>query len=1195
MAANTEMIDALVSDSALKSLDALNVKLTSSYAEMEKILVQVQKLNTSYESLGKNFNEVSKFASEQEKATKAATKATQDATEAEQERKKVIDEVIHSEKEQTKVTKELEQTTKQLLAAAERTAKGIDISAYVQENEKGMKNYSNAINAVSQQLGIIDGLQAVLNERLKQGAISEEEYGNAMSGLSQRQSEYEQSLISLQANYEKTGEAQRSVFDPASANAAFSNLSPQIQQQALSLVEMNVELNAVRESQKELDKSYKDGEITLDAYIQKKAQLNALEADQSNAVRDLSKELQLNQQIANTSVGSYDNLSARYSLMKIEINALGEAEGQNAEQKRVLEKEAKALYEQMNELQKATGKAQLQVGDYTLINKELEGALNQVNPALGGTVAGIQSATKAAMTFIATPIGLVLAAIAAALALVTTWFNRTEEGQNALAVASAAFEQVLSAVLNVASELGAIIFKLFTDPKEAIVELGDMIVENILNRLEAFGKMGEAIVKILKGDLIDGFKDLGNATVQLATGIEDVGGKWDDIVEKAQKAAEIQKELNDLATEERELGVEKAKTLSEQNRLRNIANNQEASLAERMDANNKYIELTNKLEEKTIGHLKEQVRLEEAKLILQKGSYDALSIEEKQKLADLQKKIYETEAAAEQKLFTATRTNNRLRKEGANAAKKAADDAAKAEKERIREHNKEVKALGELESFNFRKSANLQQQIFKDATLAYDERKTALRAYIDDEISIIKTKEKEEIRQEGLTETQKKLIREKALYEIFKLEQKHEEELKNLKMKEAETEVKRIQGIISQRSEELNKEMQDELVFTANNYEKKIEQNINNEKKRTELTEEYQKLRLEIIRKYNQVAFDFEVEQLSKSLDNTELTEEQKLNIQKKIDELRKKNAKDMAEFEIQQTEGKVDKMLTAEESFNKIMSDARVKSLQAMWGIALDMAAMYYDEQLKQIDALEKREQEYWENKIEMIDENVEAGLMSEEEADARKRIIEETQMEREKQYEQQRKEIQRKQAIWNKANTMVQTAIAGANAIVVAMGAPFPLNLALPAVIGGMVAAQLAMIAAQSIPAYAKGTDYHPGGLARVGDGGRSEMVILPTGEVWKTPDTDTFVHLPRGTEVLPDYKKAMMNMSSQPYMSYYDDDSGKMIFLNDEVLRNNTKEANNQLSSINRGINAIRYNNIYSNRKNNTGYRFRNNLFN
>ncbi|QNK87745.1 hypothetical protein H7992_21670 [Sporosarcina sp. resist] len=52
---------------------------------------------------------------------------------------------------------------------------------------------------------------------------------------------------------------------------------------------------------------------------------------------------------------------------------------------------------------------------------------------------------------------------------------------------------------------------------------------------------------------------------------------------------------------------------------------------------------------------------------------------------------------------------------------------------------------------------------------------------------------------------------------------------------------------------------------------------------------------------------------------------------------------------------------------------------------------------------------------------------------------------------------------------------------------------------------------------PEYARGTNYHPGGPAIVGDGGGPELIRYPNGGMSLSPGTDTMMNLPRGTEVL------------------------------------------------------------------------------
>lgn len=67
---------------------------------------------------------------------------------------------------------------------------------------------------------------------------------------------------------------------------------------------------------------------------------------------------------------------------------------------------------------------------------------------------------------------------------------------------------------------------------------------------------------------------------------------------------------------------------------------------------------------------------------------------------------------------------------------------------------------------------------------------------------------------------------------------------------------------------------------------------------------------------------------------------------------------------------------------------------------------------------------------------------------------------------------------------------------------------------------------------PKYANGTDSHPGGLAVLGDGGGPELFRTPTGSVGLSPGTDTLMHLPKGTQVIPHRQTAQILASMPQY---------------------------------------------------------------
>jgi hypothetical protein len=105
--------------------------------------------------------------------------------------------------------------------------------------------------------------------------------------------------------------------------------------------------------------------------------------------------------------------------------------------------------------------------------------------------------------------------------------------------------------------------------------------------------------------------------------------------------------------------------------------------------------------------------------------------------------------------------------------------------------------------------------------------------------------------------------------------------------------------------------------------------------------------------------------------------------------------------------------------------------------------------------------------------------------------------------------------------AEIVLSTSIAVAKALA---SAEPPRNIIQAAIVGAIGAARLAVALATPIPKYKHGTEYHRGGAAIVGDGGRSELVTTPTGEVYVTPSRPTLVDLPKGTKVSPDADAAL-----------------------------------------------------------------------
>lgn len=177
------------------------------------------------------------------------------------------------------------------------------------------------------------------------------------------------------------------------------------------------------------------------------------------------------------------------------------------------------------------------------------------------------------------------------------------------------------------------------------------------------------------------------------------------------------------------------------------------------------------------------------------------------------------------------------------------------------------------------------------------------------------------------------------------------------------------------------------------------------------------------------------------------------------------------------------------------------------------------YDNRIDRLDEESEALQKSHDEEIERIERLEETGAISKETAETRKRAAENDTAANEAVLEAKRAQLQTRQAKLSKANSMMQITINTAIAIMRALADLGPIAGPIAAaLVGAMGAAQLALVAATPIPKYAKGTKDHQGGAAIVGDGGRSETVILPSGKSWITPAVPTLIDIPKGTVVLP-----------------------------------------------------------------------------
>jgi polyhydroxyalkanoate synthesis regulator phasin len=316
-----------------------------------------------------------------------------------------------------------------------------------------------------------------------------------------------------------------------------------------------------------------------------KDELSKVNAERRAAVKEVD---QYNTAL-NAELGSNEQLKAQLGILTKEYNSLSAEQRENTDEGQELTYQIKDITDKLKENEKAVGDNRRNVGNYSESIQDALGNVTIFGTNLGGltksfketkeaTLAhlealvvteGVQKSHTAAtnsqtaaqkalnvatlagkvamnvfkLALIATGIGAFVVVVGALVA----YFKSTEEGAMKLKVIMAALGSVTANITSKFADLGKIIFDAFNNIKELNIQdvfksIGDAIRDNITNRIEAFGLAGKAIAKIFSGDIKEGFKDLANSVAQGVTGIEDPIGKVQAAGEKAVQVFENGKE-----------------------------------------------------------------------------------------------------------------------------------------------------------------------------------------------------------------------------------------------------------------------------------------------------------------------------------------------------------------------------------------------------------------------------------------------------------------------------------------------------------------------------------------------------------------------------------------------------------------------------------------------------------------------------
>ena len=390
-----------------------------------------------------------------------------------------------------------------------------------------------------------------------------------------------------------------------------------------------------------------------------------------------------------------------------------------------------------------------------------------------------------------------LGALVVALGLVINYLMNTQDGIDKVQSVLQPLNVIFQRTIGILQKLGGDVLNKLTaaikNPKQAFIDFADIIKNQVMNRLEAFGMMGKSISKIFSKDWKEGLKELAEGALQATTGVEDVAGKIKSAAKETSKfigdSVKIGKEMAALTISieeaENKLLVKRAELNAEYQKQKEIAQDVSKSEEERLKAARKAQDAQNNLLNAEQAIMKEKIRLK----FLENDLNDTSRADDKEYQELLAQNI-EFEGQAAKKRASAKALENSISKEIHAENIKRLKEEEKAEEE----NQKKIKKLRE----EYTKASLESERAMEDLRLALMEDGTAkkiakLQLQTQRELEVMEEKKNKLLENEVLTMEERQAVIDQW------------EEMQALKKEEAENERRELE------KEQQAKDLQEKL------------------------------------------------------------------------------------------------------------------------------------------------------------------------------------------------------------------------------------------------------------------------------------------------------------------------------------------------------------------------------------------------
>ena len=257
----------------------------------------------------------------------------------------------------------------------------------------------------------------------------------------------------------------------------------------------------------------------------------------------------------------------------------------------------------------------------------MKGKALAFSSAVGGKATKGLKLFKVALA--STGIGLLVVALGSLIA----YFTQTEKGTRVIKVAMEALGIIVGEIVGYFASLGEKMIEAFSNPKQALLDFGNLIKDQIVNRLvglvEFIPAVGKAIKQAFSGEFSAALKTVGDATGKVVLGVENVTDKIGDavstVVEKTNEAVKAGDKIVGLERKIRDtqqaLIVRNAVIKKQLEEQRKIADNTTLSYEDRQEA----LKKVNELNDELAGNIVREASLTEQllkKQIALEGNYE---------------------------------------------------------------------------------------------------------------------------------------------------------------------------------------------------------------------------------------------------------------------------------------------------------------------------------------------------------------------------------------------------------------------------------------------------------------------------------------------------------------------------------------------------------------------------------------------